>query len=88
MRNVIRLGDPTSHGGKVVSTRASNFKVGGLPVASVGDLCSCPMPGHNNCTIASGSKRQRINGIMIAFEGDVTSCGAKLMSSLANFRTV
>lgn len=87
MRNVIRLGDSTSHGGKVVSARASNFKVGGVPVACVGDSCSCPIPGHNGCTIASGSSRHRIGGRSIAFEDDVTSCGAKLIASLRNFRT-
>lgn len=27
MRNVIRLGDTTSHGGKVVSSSAAHFKV-------------------------------------------------------------
>lgn len=87
MRNVIRLGDTTSHGGKVVSTRAGNFKVGGISVACVGDSCSCPIPGHNGCTIASGSARHRIGGLSIAFEDDVTSCGAKLKASLRNFRT-
>lgn len=87
MRNVIRLGDMTSHGGKVVSVRARHFKIGGIPVACVGDLCSCPIPGHNGCTIVSGSARQRINGVQLAFEDDLTSCGAKLKSSLTNFRT-
>lgn len=87
MRKVIRLGDPTSHGGKVISTRATNFKVGGILVACVGDSCSCPIPGHSGCTIASGSSRHRIKGVLIAFEDDVTSCGAKLKSSLQNFRT-
>lgn len=87
MRKVIRLGDPTSHGGKVISTRTGNFKVGGIPVACVGDSCSCPIPGHSGCTIASGSSRHRIKGVLIAFEDDVTSCGAKLKSSLQNFCT-
>jgi len=87
MRNVIRLGDATSHGGKVVSTRTTHFKVGGIPVACVGDLCSCPVKGHNGCMIVSGSRKHHINGVLIAFEDDTTSCGAKLKSSLANFRT-
>lgn len=87
MRKVIRLGDMTSHGGKVVSVRATHFKINGVPVACVGDLCSCPLPGHNGCTIATGSARHRINGIALAFEGDVTSCGAKLQSSSENFKT-
>jgi uncharacterized Zn-binding protein involved in type VI secretion len=87
MRNVIRLGDATSHGGKVISTRATHFKVGGIPVACIGDSCTCPISGHNGCTIARGSSRHRIEGVSIAFEDDVTSCGAKLKSSLQNFST-
>lgn len=87
MRNVIRLGDATSHGGKVVSTRATHFKVAGIPVACVGDSCSCPIPGHNGCTIASGSDRHSIQGKAIAFHGDKTSCGATLLASATNFKT-
>lgn len=87
MRKIIRLGDPTSHGGKVISTQATHVKIGGISVACVGDLCSCPVPGHNGCTIASGSARHHIGGASIAFEDDVTSCGAKLISSLQHFRT-
>ena len=87
MRKVIRLGDSTSHGGKVVSVRATHFKVNGIPVACVGDTCSCPIPGHNGCTITTGSTHHRINGVALAFEGDVTSCGAKLQSSSASFIT-
>jgi uncharacterized Zn-binding protein involved in type VI secretion len=87
MRNVIRLGDTTSHGGKVVSVEATHFTISGIAVACVGDLCNCPMPSHNGCRITSGSSRHHVNGKLIAFEGDTTSCGAKLQSSLANFRT-
>lgn len=86
MRNVIRQGDATTHGGKVINTKATHFKVGGIPVACVGDLCVCPMTGHSNCRIVSGSERHRINGMQLAFEGDKTSCGAKLISSLTNFK--
>ena len=45
MRNVIRLNDPTSHGGKVESVTANHFTVQGIAVARVGDPCSCPIPG-------------------------------------------
>lgn len=86
MRNVIRLGDATSHGGKVVSSSATHFKVHGVPVACVGDICTCPMPGHNGCTITTGSPRHLIGGRRIAFEGDNLSCGAKLISSFVYFR--
>ena len=87
MRKVIRLGDPTTHGGKVISCKASHFTINGIPVACVGDVCSCPLPGHNGCTIVSGSSRHTINGNKVAFEDDVTSCGAKLKASHDNFET-
>ena len=87
MRKVIRLGDTTSHGGKVLSCAATHVTVGGIAVACVGDLCSCPLKGHNGCTIASGSARHAINGLALAFEGDRTSCGATLMAGGATCRT-
>jgi uncharacterized Zn-binding protein involved in type VI secretion len=87
MRKVIRLGDTTTHGGKVISTSAPHFKVDGTPVACIGDACTCFLPGHTGCTIASGSLRHHVNGVSIAFEDDVTSCGERLKSSLQNFRT-
>jgi uncharacterized Zn-binding protein involved in type VI secretion len=87
MRKVIRLGDSTSHGGKVISTRATNFKVGGIPVACVCDASSLPKTGQIKSNNASGYSRHRIKGVSIAFADDVTSCGAKLNSSLQNFST-
>jgi len=41
MPNVIRLNDPTSHGGKVVSVAATWFTVDGIPVAYDGHKTSC-----------------------------------------------
>ena len=85
MPNVIRLGDPTSHGGKVVKVSATHFTVDGIPVACVGDACSCPIKGHDNCTIAEGDPHHVINGIAVAYEGNKTSCGASLISSTESF---
>ena len=87
MRRVIRLGDSTTHGGRVISVQASHFLVAGVAVACVGDVCSCPLPGHNGCTIVSGSARHRINGVQVAFEDDTTSCGARLISSASTYRS-
>jgi uncharacterized Zn-binding protein involved in type VI secretion len=87
MKNLIRLGDATSHGGKVISASAAHFTVQGVPVACVGDTCSCPIPGHSDCKITSGSPHHRIDGKSIAFDGDSLSCGAKLISSLGHFGT-
>jgi uncharacterized Zn-binding protein involved in type VI secretion len=81
MQGIIRLGDPTSHGGKVVST-GSLVKVGGIPVARLGDACSCPIKGHSGCTIAEGDPNIKVEGIPVAFHGHKLSCGASLISTM------
>jgi uncharacterized Zn-binding protein involved in type VI secretion len=85
MRNVIRLGDPTSHGGKVESVSANHFTVDGIAVARVGDVCSCPITGHDKCTIAEGDPHHVIDGIAVAYDGHKTSCGAVLIPTTGNF---
>lgn len=88
MRHVIRLGDATTHGGKVIRCQATHIKVDGVPVACVGDLCTCPVPGHGMCEITSGSAHHKISGREIAFHGDRLSCGATLLSSFPHFGTM
>ena len=85
MVKVIRLGDPTSHGGKVTSVAATQFTVEGIPVARVGDICSCPMPGHTVCVIVEGSAQHTVDGVPVAYEGHKTSCGAVLQATVGNF---
>ena len=85
MRNVIRLGDPTSHGGKVESVGADYFTVDGTTVARVGDVCSCPIKGHDNCTIAEGDPDHVIDGVAVAYEGHKTTCGAGLIATIGSF---
>ena len=85
MRNVIRLNDPPSHGGKVESVAAGHLTVQGIAVARVGDPCSCPIAGHSGCTIAEGDPDYTIDGIRVAFHGHHTSCGAELLSTVGNF---
>ncbi|ABE57679.1 PAAR domain-containing protein [Chromohalobacter israelensis] len=79
---MIRLGDATSHGGKVI-TGQSTYIVHGKPVAVVGDKVTCPVDGHGGvCTIVEGNPTLRINGKQAAFHGCHTSCGATLVSSM------
>lgn len=85
MRNVIRVGDATSHGGKVVKVSASHVAVGGLPVACVGDTCSCPIQGHDQCTIVEGNPNHVVDGVAVAYDGHKTTCGATLVASIENF---
>ena len=81
MRGVIRLNDPTSHGGQVQSA-APNSKVMGVAVARQGDRCTCPLPGHGMCVITEGDPQVLIGGVPVAFEGHKTSCGAVLISTV------
>lgn len=85
MKNVIRVGDPTSHGGKVLATSAPHFQVNGKSIVLVGDRCICPMTGHQNCVIISGNSNHTVNGKAVAYHGDKTSCGATLISTIATF---
>lgn len=80
MKGVIRLGDVTSHGGKVV-VASSTALVHGIAVARQGDACVCPISGHSLCMIAEGDLMVLLGGIPVAFEGHKTSCGATLISS-------
>lgn len=84
MRNVIRLGDATSHGGKVVSVSAPHVTAEGIAVARLGDVCSCPIKGHDNCTIAEGDSHHVVDGVPVAYAGHKTSCGAVLIASTGN----
>jgi len=83
MKRVIRLGDPTTHGGKVILA-APNSTAMGKAVARKGDRCLCPIQGHQNCVIAEGDPKVLIDGVPVAFEGHATSCGAKLISTVGN----
>lgn len=83
MADVIRLNDPTSHGGKVASVAATYFTVSGIAVACVGDKTTCPM--HGPGTIVEGDPHHTIDGIAVAYQGHKTSCGAVLTSTVSNF---
>jgi uncharacterized Zn-binding protein involved in type VI secretion len=84
MFNVIRLGDDTSHGGKAVSVSAPHVTVEGIAIARVGDICSCPIKRHDNCTVAEGDAHHVVEGVRVAYEGCKTTCGAVLIASTAN----
>ncbi|TWI60625.1 putative Zn-binding protein involved in type VI secretion [Pseudoduganella lurida] len=85
MKNIVRINDPTSHGGKVMSIKAAHVKVDGKAIACVGDQCSCPVPGHGIGMITEGSDTHKIDGVAVAYQGHKTSCGATLISTCGNF---
>lgn len=79
--SIIRLGDPTTHGGKVISASDTHV-VGGLGIARVGDSVSCPIAGHGVNPIVEGAPTFLIDGRMVALHGHHSACGCMLISTL------
>lgn len=79
-RGVIRLGDKTTHGGQVISA-AHDFIVLGKQVAVNGDSTYCPQC-KGRFPIHPSSSTRKHHGKLVAYDQDVTACGAKLISSI------
>lgn len=82
-RRIIVVGDPTSHGGHVI-TGADNNTVMDKPIARLGDLVECPAHGVN--PIVEGEASYDIGGRPVALEGHRTECGSLLIATMV--RTV
>ena len=80
---VIVLGDPLSSGGSVVKTNQLKFKINGLPIATLGDKVSCPIPLHGSTEIIEGYPKFKINGLAIALHGHKVGCGCTLVGQNA-----
>lgn len=79
-RPFIVLGDRTTHLGVVITASMNTFS-NERRVARIGDLVSCPIPGHGINPIVSASSVCEIDGRRIARHGDRTACGSILLSS-------
>jgi uncharacterized Zn-binding protein involved in type VI secretion len=81
MMNLIRLGDDTDHGGKVISASGTmHFR--GRPVARKGDEVSCPKHDIKPNRIIEGDECTKNAGIPVARHGHRAMCGCRLISSL------
>jgi len=80
-RNVVRLGDPTTHGGKVISASSTTI-VEGKTVALVGDLVVCPIQGHGVNKIIEGSKTCYSDGKPVVIDNCLCACGCKVLSTI------
>jgi len=78
-RALIRKGDMTTHGGKVIEG-FSDYTIQGIPVAGVGHKTICPLC-KGVFPIVQGYNGITVNGIFVALEGGLTACGAKLIPS-------
>lgn len=79
---VVRLGDAGSHGGKVI-TACGKWLAEGALIARKGDLYECPIHGIN--PIIQGSSRYTCEEQPIARHGDLTACGATLISGASKW---
>lgn len=79
-KGVIRLGDSTSHGGKVITVMHKPTDMG-RPIACVGDMTACPTC-KGTFPIIEGDPQVTIDGVPVAFDGHKTACGASLISSV------
>jgi uncharacterized Zn-binding protein involved in type VI secretion len=80
---IVRLGDPTSHGGTVI-TASPTHTIGGIGIARTGDKLVCPIPGHGVNVIVEGAPNYLIGGRMVALHGHRGACGCTLIASLAS----
>ncbi|MBB3120024.1 PAAR domain-containing protein [Pseudoduganella violacea] len=78
-RAVICLGDPTSHGGKVLEGDP-NATIDGRPIALRGHMTLCPQC-KGKFPITEGLDHHSFGGIGTALEGMKTACGATLIAT-------
>jgi uncharacterized Zn-binding protein involved in type VI secretion len=81
MIDLIRFGDDTDHGGKVISA-SSTMRFGGRFVARKGDQVSCPQHDIEPNLIVDGDESTTDEGVPIARHGYRAMCGCRLISSL------
>jgi uncharacterized Zn-binding protein involved in type VI secretion len=79
-RAAVRRGDPTDHGGEVIS--ALDLQVHGIPVAGEGCLTWCPKCKGTFKILPPLNAARRHKGRAIVYDGDLTECGAKLIATL------
>jgi len=81
-----RMGDVSSHGGMII-TGAIRTIVNGRPVARMGDLHVCPIPGHGVTPIITGSLNTITEVMPNARLGDVAACGAVIVTGSLDTNT-
>ena len=79
-RGVIRLNDQTDHGGKVISATSETIVMG--KAAAIQDDMTFCAKCKGNFAIKPDSAGAKHKGKPYAYDGDVTECGARLISSL------
>lgn len=79
-KGIIRKGDKLTSGGEVI-TATSSFKVNGKIASRIGDLVSCPLPGHGINRIVGCTPQFRSDSGDLAFDHYCCECGCRVISS-------
>jgi uncharacterized Zn-binding protein involved in type VI secretion len=79
-RGVIRLNDKTDHGGEVISASSGTVDMGKL-AALQGDMTQCPQC-KGTFPIKPDGTGAKHEGKPYAYDGDLTECGARLISTV------
>jgi uncharacterized Zn-binding protein involved in type VI secretion len=77
MGQVVRLGDTSDHGGKMI-TATGGFTVDDLPGCVSGDMHQCPQKGHGTTSVMSSSNCTGLDRAIIR-TGDFAGCGARIV---------
>lgn len=80
-RGVIRLEDKTDHGGQVINTTSETIAMG-KAAAIEGDMTLCPKC-KGTFAIKPDGAGAKYKGTPYAYDGDLTECGARLISSVS-----
>ncbi|CAE6854518.1 hypothetical protein R75461_07640 [Paraburkholderia nemoris] len=76
MKKPACLGDPTTHGGRIV-TASSTFSLDDRKAALLGDLVSCPLHGDNELTEAGEGMTDE--GKPMIMSGCHSRCGSMVL---------
>jgi len=85
MAQIVRLGDTSDHGGKMISA-SGHHTVNGITVCVSGDIHSCPIKDHNDTGVIGGGGYFS-SGKRVIRTGDVAGCGATITSGSPNTTT-
>jgi uncharacterized Zn-binding protein involved in type VI secretion len=55
--------------------------INGVPVALVGDMVTCPVPGHGINKIIEGAPAEMEEGVCVVVDNCLCACGCKVISS-------
>jgi len=83
---IVRLNDPLSSGGKVISA-SSAMVLEGKKAALVGDRVSCPIQGHGVNKIVEGSSQWISDGKPVAVHQARCECGCSVIATLQTVNT-